>query len=379
MLVEGLRPDPAVTEPEIPTPAAPASAPPPPADLTRTPPEADAIVDAWPWARPSRLTGWLERNAFHPLLTALLVFVAAFLLFQVVVAPIVLAVGVIWDLTQNGGAEPPDMSVILEQLTTNGRLMMTANTIGQFVGFGLFAFAVTRLHTPDVREYLRIRKPDGPAIGLAAVGWLTIYPAVLWTGQLNERVPLPDWLRQLEQQQVDLLEGLLLGGDLSTLFLFVALALTPSICEELLFRGYLQRQVERGWGTVVSIVLVGVLFGLYHLRLSQAIPLSLLGIYLGFVVWATGSLWAGFVVHILNNGFAVLASAVVRDSPDMDLESLESMGVPWYVGVLGIALTAAVVRALLARRQAVVGTTADARPVVAEPVPSLPPSPPVSP
>jgi membrane protease YdiL (CAAX protease family) len=325
------------------------------------------------------LTGWLERNAFHPLLTALLVFVAAFLLFQVVVAPIVLAVGVIWDLTQNGGAEPPDMSVILEQLTTNGRLMMTANTIGQFVGFGLFAFAVTRLHTPDVREYLRIRKPDGPAIGLAAVGWLTIYPAVLWTGQLNERVPLPDWLRQLEQQQVDLLEGLLLGGDLSTLFLFVALALTPSICEELLFRGYLQRQVERGWGTVVSIVLVGVLFGLYHLRLSQAIPLSLLGIYLGFVVWATGSLWAGFVVHILNNGFAVLASAVVRDSPDMDLESLESMGVPWYVGVLGIALTAAVVRALFARRQAVVGTTADARPVVAEPVPSLPPSPPVSP
>jgi len=378
VLVGGLRPDPAVTEPEIPTPAAPASAPLPPADLPRTPPEADAIVDAWPWARPSRLTGWLERNAFHPLLTALLVFVAAFLLFQVVVAPIVLAVGVIWDLTQNGGAEPPDMSVILEQLTTNGRLMMTANTIGQVVGFGLFAFAVTRLQTPDVREYLRIRKPDGPAIGLAAVGWLTIYPAVLWTGQLNERVPLPDWLRQLEQQQVDLLEGLLLGGDLSTLFLFVALALTPSICEELLFRGYLQRQVERGWGTVVSIVLVGVLFGLYHLRLSQALPLSLLGIYLGFVVWATGSLWAGFVVHILNNGFAVLASAVVRDSPDMDLESLESMGVPWYVGVLGIALTAAVVRALLARRQAVVGTTADARPVVVEPAPSLPPSPPVS-
>lgn len=363
-----------MTEPEIRSATVPAPGPPLSDALAES--EPDAIVDAWPWARPSHLSGWLERNAFHPLLTAFFVFVAAFLLFQVVVAPIVLAIGVIWDLTQNGGGEPPDLSVILEQLTTNGRLMMTANTVGQIVGFGLFAWVVARLHSPDVREYLRVRKPDGPAIGLAAVGWAAIYPVVLWTGQLNERVPMPDWLRQLEQQQVDLLEGLLMGGDLSTLFLFVALALTPAICEELLFRGYLQRQVERSWGTAASIVLVGILFGLYHLRLSQAIPLSLLGIYLGFVVWATGSLWAGFVVHILNNGFAVLASAVVRDSPDMDLESLESMGVPWYVGVLGIVLTAAVVRAMLARRQAVVGTTADARPVRVDPAPSPPtPSP----
>ncbi|PAP77274.1 CPBP family intramembrane glutamic endopeptidase [Rubrivirga marina] len=365
-----------MTDPEIQTSAVPTSAP-PAAPVASTPTEADAIVDAWPWARPSRLTGWLERNDFHPLLTAFLVFVAAFLLFQVVVAPIVLAIGVVWDLSQNGGGEPPDMTVILEQLTTNGRLMMIANTVGQLVGFGLFAWVVAKLHSPDAREYLRIRKPDGPGLGLAAVGWATLYPVVLWTGQLNERVPMPDWLHQLEQQQVDLLEGLLLGGDLSTMFLFVALALTPAICEELLFRGYLQRQVERGWGTAASIVLVGVLFGLYHLRLSQAIPLSLLGIYLGFVVWATGSLWAGFTVHLLNNGFAVLASAVVRDSPEMDLESLESMGVPWYVGLLGIALTAAVVKALLARRQSLVGTTADARPVEAELVPSPPTSPPV--
>lgn len=375
MLVERLRPDSAVTEPEIQTPTAPAPAP-----LSDALAEADpdAIVDAWPWARPAPLTGWLERNAFHPLLTAFFVFVAAFLLFQVVVAPLVLAVGVIWDLTQNGGGEPPDMSVILEQLTTNGRLMMVANTVGQIVGFGLFAWVVARLHSPEVREYLRVRRPDGPAIGLAAAGWAAIYPVVLWTGQLNERIPMPDWLRQLEQQQVDLLEGLLLGGDLSTPFLFIALALTPAICEELLFRGYLQRQVERSWGAAASIVLVGVLFGLYHLRLSQAIPLSLLGIYLGFVVWATGSLWAGFVVHILNNGFAVLASAVVRSSPDMDLESLESMGVPWYVGLIGIVLTAAVVRAMLARRQAVVGTTADARPVRADLLPSPPSPSPVS-
>ena len=359
-----------MTDPPIQTTAPPA--PDPSAPLV--PAEPDAIVDAWDWARPARLTGWLERNAFHPLMTALLVFVAAFLLFQLVIAPVVLAVGVIWDVVQNGGGEAPDMGTIVEQLTTNGHLMMTANTIGQIGGFALFALVVARLHSPDAREYLRIRRPDGPGLALAALGWATLYPLVLWTGQLNERVPMPDWLRQLEQQQVDLIEGLLLGGDLSTGFLFIALALTPAVCEELLFRGYLQRQVERGWGTVASIVVVGVLFGLYHLRLSQAVPLSLLGIYLGFVVWATGSLWAGFLVHLLNNGLAVAATAVVRQRPDLDLETLEGMGVPWYVGLLGLLASAAVVRALLARRRSVVGDVPDARPVSTDPISSLPPS-----
>lgn len=342
------------------TPTRPA---PPPSPVETTP----AFVDAWPWAQPARLTGWFERERFSPILTALLVFVTAFILFQVVVSPIVIAIGVVIEMTQSGQQTPPDMSTILSMVMENGKLLMTANTVGQIVGFALLALAAARLHTPDVREFLRIRKADVGSLALAAVGWAVLYPAILWTGQLNGMLPLPEWLRTLEQQQVDLLEGLLLGDTLSTGFLFIALALTPAICEELLFRGYLQRQVERRWGAVTSIVLVGVLFGLYHLRLSQAIPLSLLGIYMGYVVWATGSLWAGFLVHILNNGLAVAATAVAKNDPDLDLEAIESLGVPWYFGIAGLVLCAAVSRALVARRQSLVGTAQDAQPVVASP------------
>ena len=121
--------------------------------------------------------------------------------------------------------------------------------------------------------------------------------------------------------------------------------------------------------------MVGVAFGLYHLRLSQAIPLSILGVYLGFAVWATGSVWTGFVIHLLNNGVAVLGTAFIRSDPDLDVESLEALGVPWYVGALGIALGLAVVRALLARRRSVVGTRADSRPVQPETAPLPSPSP----
>ena len=345
--------DPALAEPRPAPPPAPVAAP--------------AFRDAWPWATPVRLTGWLERNGFTPLWAAVLVFVLAFLLFQLVVSPIVIAIGVIIDLAQSGQAEAPDMATLMEDVLQNGQLLLTANTVGQFVGFGLLALVVARLHSPDTREYLRIRKGDGRGLVLAALGWATLYPAVLWAGQLNEQLPQPEWLRAFEQSQVELLEGALLGSDISIAFLFVALALTPAICEELLFRGYLQRQVERRGGAAASIVVVGILFGLYHLRLSQVVPLSLLGIYMGFVVWATGSLWAGVIVHLLNNGIAVAVAAYARQDTTVDLEAIEAVSFPWYLGIGGLVLTYGVVQMLLRRRQAVVGDRDDVEPVTTPP------------
>ena len=346
-------------------PAPPDPAPPPP-DVGGA--AVPAVRDAWPWAGPARLTGWMERNGFTPPWAAVLVFVLAFLLFQLVISPIVIGIGIAIDYQQSGQTGPPDVGALLEGVLENGRLLLTANTVGQAVAFGLFALLAARLHSPDVREYLRIRRPDGPGLALAALGWATLYPAVLWAGQLNESLPQPEWLRQFEQSQVELLEGALLGSDLSVAFLFVALALTPAICEELLFRGYLQRNVERWGGAVASIVVVGVLFGAYHLRLSQVVPLSMLGVYMGFAVWATGSLWAGVVVHLLNNGLAVAVAAVARRDPEVDLAAIEEMTFPWYLGIGGLVLTYGVVQTLLRRRHAVVGDRDDAEPVSAPPV-----------
>ena len=351
-----------------PTAPVPSAAPPAP------PPEAPALRDAWPGARPFRLTGWLERNGFTPALTALLVFVLAFVVFQLVVAPVVLAVGIALDVARSG--EPaPDVGALLQQAQQNGRLLMTANTAGQIVGFGVLAVLVARLHSPDVRAFLRVRRPDGPGLALAVVGWVALVPALAWTSQLNARLPLPEWLRALEQTQVDLIEGLLLGGELGTGFLFVALAVTPAVCEELLFRGYLQRQVERRWGLAASVVAVGVLFGLYHLRLTQAVPLSLLGVYMGYVVWATGSLWAGVLVHLLHNGSQVLLTEAFRRDPTLDRAVLEGAGFPWYFGLAGLGAALAVAWLLRLRREHVVGGRSDAQPVDLSPLPLAPAQP----
>lgn len=319
------------------------------------PPTTYALTDAWPWARPFRLSGWAERNEFHPLAAALLVLLIAFFLFHGIGA-VAVAVGLAQDI-MNGGELTTDMEALISE---HGMLLLGANTVGQWIGFTLLAILVARMSTPGWRPFLRLRQPDGLGFVLAGVGWVVFYPLVLWLGQVNAELPLPEGIREWEAQQGDVLEMLLMGANLPTWFLFLTVAITPAVCEELMFRGYLQRQVERGLGLVWSIVIVGIVFGLYHLQLSKAVPLAALGMYLGFVVWATGSVWTGVLVHLLNNGFAVMAVAYARSQPDVDLDAIEAAGIPWYLAAVSAAFTAAVCFAILQRRRAVVGDTPDA-------------------
>ncbi|MEM6286492.1 MAG: CPBP family intramembrane glutamic endopeptidase [Bacteroidota bacterium] len=340
----------------VPASEAPPAAPPAP--------EADALVDAWPNARPFRLDGWLERNGFRPIWTALLVLISGFVAFNVV-GGVFQAFAIIPDLLAASEGADIAQDDIMAAMADNIDAVLIGNTVGQFVGLALFTWLVVRLHTRQRAPYLRLRVPDGPALALSAVGWVVMVPAIQWLGTLNQKIPLPERLKRFEEVQIDFINGALLGGDISTLALFFGLAITPSLCEELFFRGYIQRQVERKWGALASILIVGIVFGLYHFRLSQAIPLSLLGIYMGYVVWATGSLWSGFLVHLLNNGFAVVVAGWARSTPDVDLEAIEAAGVPWYYGVLGLLLAAGVSVLLHKRRLAVVGERPDAQPVAA--------------
>jgi hypothetical protein len=116
------------------------------------------------------------------------------------------------------------------------------------------------------------------------------------------------------------------------------LALVPGICEEVLFRGYAQRQFERASGPAGGILLSGVLFGLYHLRPSQVLPLAMLGLYLAYLTWRTGSLWPAVLVHILHNGLAVVLARLVQKRQEYDFETLEQAPMPWYAVLGGFAI-----------------------------------------
>lgn len=342
--------DPFAREPEAESTSEPAAQPPAASSpsLPYTPGEYVVIRDPLPWTKPIQLAGVLERQRFHPLLMAVLTFVGGFVIYQLVGSIVM----VLAALRSTGGEI--DMERVLEAVQSDAFALFGGNAIGQAAGFLLFVVFITWLHTPQVASYLRVRRFDWGQFALAGVGLVLLLPFVSWLGAVNASLPLPESLRAWDEQQAALIEQVL-GADLNVFYVLLVVALTPAICEEVMFRGYLQRQVERRLGVVWSIVLVGLVFGLFHLRPTQVLPLATLGFYLGFSVWVTGSLWTGVLVHLLNNGLAVIVTDYAKRSPDLDPVALESLSVPWYLAILSALAGAGVVLLLLRRREALLG------------------------
>lgn len=333
------------------TPARPTGVP----EVPPTPsPDAVAIRDPEPWAKPARLDGVLERQRFHPLLMAAVTFFTGFLVYQIIGT----VVTVLIALSATEGAL--DVAGVMAALQQNAAALFGGNALGQFAGFFAFVWFVTWLHTRDTKAYLRVRRADWGQLGLGAAGWFAIVPLVSWLGEVNDRLPMPESWRAWDQQQAEMIEQVL-GADLALWYVLLVVAVTPAICEEVMFRGYLQRQVERSLGVVASIVLVGLLFGAFHLRPTQFLPLATLGVYLGFSVWVTGSLWTGVLIHFLNNGLAAVASDYA--ARNLDAISLDSLEAPWYLAVLGTVVVAAVIAAQLRRRRSLLGAPLSPQPL----------------
>jgi len=92
------------------------------------------------------------------------------------------------------------------------------------------------------------------------------------------------------------------------LLTFSVVALLPGICEELFFRGFLLRGIRKKLANRESVILVGILFGTFHLDPYRFLPVTLLGIMFGYLVVKTGSILPGMIAHMTNNTLAILIS-----------------------------------------------------------------------
>jgi len=87
------------------------------------------------------------------------------------------------------------------------------------------------------------------------------------------------------------------------LALFV-IAVTPGICEEVMFRGTMQSAYGR-LGEKKALILSSMLFGLFHFNLMNFLGPAFLGLILGIIMIKTKSLYATIIGHTLNNGIAL--------------------------------------------------------------------------
>jgi len=266
------------------------------------------------------LDGRLERARLSPLLSAIIGLITAFLLFQGISTVVLLGLAISRGVDLASLLDPTGLPAFLE---ANADIVIISNTVGQVFGLLLPGLWFARLYSSTWKPFLRLRGVNWQFLVLSIVGLLALIPIVQWSGTLFDGLPWPQWIRDLEQGQMELIEKIL-TQDFSLMFTISMLALTPAICEEVLFRGFVQRQAERKLGIWGGIAFSGIIFGLYHLRVTQAVPLSLLGIFLAYITWRSRSLIPAMIVHLANNSFAAILGKMASDeSSSVDLETFE--------------------------------------------------------
>ena len=112
----------------------------------------------------------------------------------------------------------------------------------------------------------------------------------------------------LEQQTNNITEAMLSVNTIWGLIAnIVVIALEAAICEELFFRGVVQRIFTGAFNYHIAVWLTAILFSAIHLQFGGFIPRLILGVSFGYIAIWSRSLYPSIIAHFTNNGIAVLA------------------------------------------------------------------------
>ncbi|MBN1879514.1 CPBP family intramembrane metalloprotease [bacterium] len=97
-----------------------------------------------------------------------------------------------------------------------------------------------------------------------------------------------------------------LTPEISSLSLVLLMAVSPGICEELLFRGAIFGSLRQKWSPWRALIATSILFGLLHFSVYRLVPTTLIGLGLGWIVYISGSIYPAMLAHALNNAIAIV-------------------------------------------------------------------------
>jgi membrane protease YdiL (CAAX protease family) len=187
-----------------------------------------------------------------------------------------------------------------------------ATMFGQILLILVPTILLARFQSTNVRETLRLRGTGSLEVLLAVVGVLSLQQILQVYMILQDQIPIPTvvqpFVESIKKAIEETYKELASSHSIPELFyVLVVVALVPAFCEELLFRGLVQKNFERGLKGWWAVIFPGIIFGAYHFNPFSFLPLVVLGVYLGFLVYRSNSILTCIVAHFANNLFAVVS------------------------------------------------------------------------
>ena len=140
-------------------------------------------------------------------------------------------------------------------------------------------------------------------------GYLVALPIVVIVSLVNQQI----WQGQGGSNPIILLALQAQDQVALAIFFFTASVAAP-IFEEIIFRGFLLPSLTRYIPVWTAILVSSLIFSIAHLSLSEVLPLTALGMVLGFVYSRSRSLLAPMFLHSLWNGGTLLSLFVLGSS-----------------------------------------------------------------
>ena len=229
--------------------------------------------------------------------------------------------------------------------------LLTMQGVQTIVLFGVTALVGVWFTEERVNPFRQMSLNRGLTLkqGLIAFFFAVAALPAISMAEWNKGMELPSFLvsveemmRQMEESAKALTERFLNTSSVGMMFvnLFV-MAFLPAVCEEMMFRGWLQRVLGKSVSCHTAIWVAAFVFSAIHFQFYGFIPRMLIGAALGYLYYYTGSLWAPIVAHFTNNAAAVVTAFLTYNGyTSIDFDVIGT-GDTWYLSVASVAVCVA--------------------------------------
>jgi membrane protease YdiL (CAAX protease family) len=283
-----------------------------------------------------------EINPFLQLLLLLFYAVAGGLVFGILAIVIIL---VIYGL---GMVSNLDLLLAGNPKYINGlKIIQILSSIGTFI---LPPIVLALTERKKLTEFYGFKQPKFLFIILVLAIMIVSMPFMEWTVIWNQKMVLPDFLQKVEEWMKEkeavamkmTIQLITVRSNFDFIVNLVMIAVLPAIGEELMFRGGVQRSLNRAFNNPhLAIWLSAIIFSAIHMQFYGFVPRMLLGAGFGYLYYYSGSIWYAMLAHFINNAYAVCA-AFYMQKHHMPLDKAdEPIGFPWYGYLISAIITIA--------------------------------------
>lgn len=217
-----------------------------------------------------------------------------------------------------------------------------ANLFPHFFAFTLASLACAFLFfRKSLFQKLQLKQfPSWVFVGAGILFVAGIFPVAQSSYWINQQLPLPTWMKDMEKQANELVKILLHMDNPAELLLnLLTVGVVAALGEELVFRGIVQQQLSRILqNPILGIWVTAIIFSAIHMQFVGFLPRMILGAGLGYLFYWSRSLWLPILVHFLFNSLQVVAYYFMGEKADQFAPDQAIDNPNWLSGALGLIL-----------------------------------------